>query len=182
MKAGSAFISAFILLLSSLSAQALSVGGPGGWWPKDWPKELEPLRAQTWTWSHGRIHEEKAHNSFEITFKSREQFEAMWPHLLKLRPKEVPLTFREGPLVMFWGTRPAKNKSAGIRILTWSHARAGKPVKPVKPVQTKFAKTPGYFMTQCTIYAIEIVVDGKVLDFKKIPLPSDVKVIDKRGK
>ena len=37
-------------------------------------------------------------------------------------------------------------------------------------------------MTQCTIYAIGIDVDGKVLDFKKIPLPSDVMVIDKRGK
>ena len=58
----------------------------------------------------------------------------------------------------------------------------GKPVKPVKPGQTKFAKTPGVFMTRCTIYAIEVVVDGKVLDIKKIPLPSDVKVIDKRGK
>ena len=182
MKSCGLLLLAVSLFASSFAAHALSTGGPGGWWPEDWPKELEPLRKQAWTWSHGRIHEGRAHNSFEITFKSREQFEAMWPHLLKLRPKNVPLTFREGPLVMFWDTRPAKNKTAGIRILTWSPAQRGKPAKPVKPVQTEFAKTPGVFMAQCTIYAIEIVVDGKVLDFKKIPLPSDVKVIDKRGK
>ena len=58
---------------SSFAAHALSTGGPGGWWPEDWPKELEPLRKQAWTWSHGRIHEGRAYNSFEITFKDREQ-------------------------------------------------------------------------------------------------------------
>ena len=118
MKSFGQLLLAGLLFASSLSVHALSTGGPGGWWPNDWPKELEPLRAQAWTWSHGRIHEWRALNSFEITFKNREQFEAMWPHLLKLRPKKVPLTFREVPLVMFWDTRPAKNKSAGIRILT----------------------------------------------------------------
>jgi len=51
-----------------------------------------------------------------------------------------------------------------LRARAWTPALAGKPVKPVKLVQTKFAKTPGVFMTQCTIYAIEIVVDAERLE------------------
>ncbi|MBC8325916.1 MAG: hypothetical protein H8E27_09855 [Verrucomicrobia subdivision 3 bacterium] len=167
------------MLALSPVAQALSLGGPGGWWPQDWPKELDPLRKQAWTWSHGRIHEGKAYNSFEITFKDREQFEAMWPHLLKLRPKEVPLTLKRGPHVRVLDTRPAKNKTAGIRLFTWSKA-AGNPPAKVKPEQTDFSKTPGVYFKDCTLHAIELVIDGKIVDLNRIRLPEDAKIVDER--
>jgi len=81
---------ALIVLFTANPARALSMGGPGGWWPKSWPKELEPLRKQAWTWSLGRVHEGVAWGSCDIEFKTREQFEAAWPHILKLRDKDVP--------------------------------------------------------------------------------------------
>lgn len=174
-----ALLIVFAVLFSAWPAKALSTGGPGGWWPKEWPAELNPLRKQAWTWVHGRIHEGRAYNSFEITFKNREQFEAMWPHLLKLRPKDVPLTLKRGPHVMFWDTRPAKNKSAGIRLLTWSKA-AGKPPANVKLEKTDFSKAPGVFFKDCTLHAIELVIDGKIVDLNRIPLPKGAKIVDQR--
>ena len=174
-----ALIAVTLLWGSAMPAQALSSGGPGGWWPKDWPAELNPLRKQAWTWAHGRIHEGRAYNSFEITFKDREQFEAMWPHLLKLRPKTVPLTLKRGPHVMYWDTRPAKNKTAGIHLFTWSKAD-GKPPANVKLEQTEFSKTPGVYLQDCTLHAIELVIDGKIVDLNRIPLPKGAKIVDQR--
>ena len=89
------------------SVYAFSSGGPGGTWPKSWPKELEPLRKQAWTWEHslGGV-------SYDIPFASREEFESAWPHILKLKSKGAPITLLRGPHVR---VRPAK--TAGVRIL-----------------------------------------------------------------
>jgi hypothetical protein len=78
---------------------------------------LEPLRKQAWTWSHGLIHEGIAWGSYDIEFKTREQFEASWPHILKLRDKDVPVTLRRGPHFRVWKTRPPKGQTSGVRIV-----------------------------------------------------------------
>ena len=61
--------------------------GPGGTWPKSWPKEMEPLRKQAWTLVGGIANL----TLYEIPFTKREEFESAWPHILKVRSKGAPV-------------------------------------------------------------------------------------------
>ena len=88
------------------SVYAISFGGPGGRWPKSWPKELEPLRKQAWTWEHGF-----GGMSYDIPFANREAFESAWPHILKLKSKGAPITLLRGPHL-----RVKSGKTAGVLI------------------------------------------------------------------
>src|SRR6187551_301263 len=86
---------AFLLVVMCLPATAAlseSMGGPGGTWSNSWPKELEPLRKQAWTWDGGRM----MVRSYHIPFANRDEFEAAWPHLLQLKDKGAPLTLLRG--------------------------------------------------------------------------------------
>ena len=69
------------------SVHAEWVGGPGGRWPKSWPKELEPLRKQASTWEGVSGREGMVIRKYEIPFANRETFESAWPHILKLKSK-----------------------------------------------------------------------------------------------
>jgi hypothetical protein len=96
------------------SVYAISFGGPGGKWPKSWPKELEPLRKQAWTWVHGQIEIP----SYEIPFDNREEFESAWPHILKLKRKGAPITLSRGPHI-----RVKSAKTGGVRVRShWAKA------------------------------------------------------------
>src|SRR5882672_5398984 len=77
-------IVAAIVLCTAGSVYAISFGGPGGKWPKTWPKELEPLRKEAWTWEHGF-----GGMSYDIPFATKEEFEAAWPHILTLKTKDA---------------------------------------------------------------------------------------------
>lgn len=77
-----------------------------GLWPKSWPEELEPLRDQSKTLQGGIANL----RFYEIPFETREEFEAAWPHLLKIRTEGVPITLYKGPHE-FLGT-----VKAGVRI------------------------------------------------------------------
>src|SRR5262245_3063726 len=63
-----------------------------GTWPASWPKELEPLRGQART-LEGPL-QPLLH--YAIPFSKREEFEAAWPHLLKVSPG-APIIFRRAP-------------------------------------------------------------------------------------
>src|SRR5687768_13228127 len=63
-----------------------------GTWPATWPKELEPLRKQARTLEGPTV----MYQHFAVRFTTREQFEAAWPHLLKVRSKGVPITLSRG--------------------------------------------------------------------------------------
>jgi len=60
-----------------------------GTWPADWPKELEPFRKQAHTLQVGAGIQQTV---YEIRFENREEFERLWPVLLKLKTKGAPLT------------------------------------------------------------------------------------------
>ena len=61
-----------------------------------------------------------------------------------------------------WRSRREVAEGAGAVAGAGVDARSRRQTgEPVKPVQTKFSKTPGVFMTQCTIYVIEILVDAE---------------------
>ncbi len=129
------------------SVYAISFGGPGGTWPKTWPKELEPLRKQAWTWEHGF-----GGMSYDIPFSSREEFESAWPPILTLKSKGASITLLRGPHL-----RVGSGKTAGVRVVPPRDATS-------------------------TVTSILLVVDGKIVDLNRIPLPSDTPIIDERFK
>src|SRR5262245_43082012 len=64
-----------------------------GGWPADWPKELEPLRAQSRT----LVGPMAPNRNYAIPFTKREEFEAAWPHLLTVKSKGGGLHLVRGP-------------------------------------------------------------------------------------
>jgi len=84
---------ALILSLISMPAIADWMLSRQGEWPKDWPAELEPLRKQSRTLV-GSLADLTFH---EIPFSKREEFEAAWPHILKVRSKDSPITLFRSP-------------------------------------------------------------------------------------
>jgi hypothetical protein len=147
---------AAIIVFTAGSVYAISFGGPGGKWPKSWPKELEPLRKEAWTWEHGF-----GGTSYDISFATREEFEAAWPHILTLKSKDARILLLRGPRI-----RVGEGKSAGVRIV---------PPRKVTPAEAE--KLPANIIT-----AIWVVVDGEIVDLNRIALPADTTIIDERFK
>jgi hypothetical protein len=88
-----------------------------GTWPENWPKELEPLRAQALTQSHTQ-----GGNMYEIPFTSRDKFESVWPHILAVKSEKAPLILSRGPY-----TRTPRPFNAGVRILSPSTGALASP-------------------------------------------------------
>lgn len=149
---------AAILLIGAGSVYAISFGGPGGKWPKTWPKELESLRKQAWTWEHGF-----GGTSYDIPFATREEFEAAWPHILALKAKDAKITLVRGSHLRV-GEGPGK--SAGVHLA---------PPRDISPAQAE--KLPANIVT-----TIWLVVDGKIVDLNRIALPADTTIVDERFK
>ncbi len=76
-----------------------------GTWPEDWPKQLEPLRNQSRTYSH------MSEEVYEIPFSDREEFESVWPHILAVKGPEAPITLLSSPDDEF-----PRTVEAGVRI------------------------------------------------------------------
>ena len=148
---------AVIAFCSVGSVYAISFGGPGGKWPKTWPKQLEPLRKEAWTWEHGF-----GGMSYDIPFATREEFEAAWPHILTLKSKDARIYLLRGSHL-----RVAEGKTgAGVRVV---------PPRDVTLAQAE--KLPANIVT-----TIWLVVDGKIVDLNRIALPADTTIIDERFK
>jgi hypothetical protein len=131
-----------------------------GSWPESWPKELEPLRKQARTLEGPLV--PLLH--YAIGFAKREEFEAAWPHLLKVKTPGAPIVLRHGP--SFW---LEDGGTAGICIHT---PPAGEKAANSKTVGTNWEKT---------IY-LELIVDGQIVDLNRIVLPPDTPIIDERFK
>jgi hypothetical protein len=78
-------------LLGREVASARGVETERGEWPENWPKELEPFREQASSISYGF---DVWTQYYIITFRTREEFEAVWPVLLKLKSAGAPLCLR----------------------------------------------------------------------------------------
>ena len=139
------------------TAYALYAVSNEGTWPKSWPKELEPLRKEAWTWEHGF-----GGMSYDIPFATREEFEAAWPHILTLKTKDARIYLLRGSHL-----RVAEGKSgAGVRV-----------VPPREITSAEMEKLPANIVT-----AIWLVVDGEIVDLNRISLPADTLIIDERFK
>jgi hypothetical protein len=155
----------------------LCVGGPAkadysvsdaGAWPKSWPKELESLRKRARTFVGPMV--ESRH--YLIPFTRREEFEAAWPHLLKVKSKGAPLILVRGPKTDFFEVKPA-----GVVIHSPPEG-TDKRANPEGPI-------PGQANPRTTwmnATYIELAVDGQIVDLNRIALPPDTPVIDERFK
>jgi hypothetical protein len=138
-----------------------------GTWPKTWPAELEPLRKQTRTLEGPR--ELLLH--YEIPFSKREEFEAAWPHLLKVKTKGAPIYLVRGP------DRRLGNLPAGVRIHTPPREEGGTGTIPELP-----SAGPGRQPNWSKTNYVTLIVDGSIVDLNRIELPPDTPIIDQRFK
>ena len=146
---------AAILFCTIGSGFGLDVITGEGTWPRSWPKELESLRKQSRTIESG----DALRVFYEIPFTTRKDFESAWPHILKIRKS------RGAPLILL---RRPDNRfglliNAGVRI------NAG-----------ERTESPPNANSNGTAEAIELVVDGGIVNLNRIPLPVDTPIIDKR--
>jgi hypothetical protein len=131
-----------------------------GTWPESWPKELESLRKNSRTFEgplQPLLH-------YGIRFTTREEFEAAWPHLLKVKSNGAPIVLRRGP--NFW----LDGASQGVCVHT--------PPADTKPLSAADVKNSRW---ETTNY-IELIVDGTIVDLNRIFLPADTPIIDERFK
>jgi hypothetical protein len=146
------------------AAYALYMVNNKGDWPKSWPKELEPLRMQSRT----LVGPEEAEQHFAIPFTKREEMEAAWPHILKVKAKGAPLHLVHGPNFFL-----PKGANAGV-VIHCPPASA-----KVEGVAEEAGDEKGG-ATNAT--SIELVVDGEIVDLNRIALPTDTRIVDERFK
>ena len=160
-------LAALILFALCSLTYALYDVSPTGIWPGSWPKELEPLRKQATTLEGPQT----AHRMYQIPFTKREEFEAAWPHLLKVKSKAAPVILVRSPY-SYLG-----NIKAGV-IVHCPPIGTDTKVNPEAPI-------PGQDdprMTWMNTSHIELIVDGEVVDLNRIPLTDAAPIIDERFK
>ena len=138
-----------------------------GIWPKSWPAELEPLRKQART-LEGPLGPRR---NYEIPFTKREEFEAAWPHLLKVKSKGEPVVLVRAPQ----GT--LHKIEAGV-IVHSSPAGTDKKANLGEPLGGRRDGQQAWTWTNHII----LVVDGEIVDLNRIPLPAETPIIDERFK
>jgi hypothetical protein len=119
-----------------------------GTWPQSWSKELEPLRKQARTFEGPLV----LNLHYAIPFTKREEFEAAWPHIVKVKTKGAAIHLRRGPNFFLGGSK------AGVVV-----------------------HCPPAGQAEGPIY-IDLIVDGDVVDLNRIPLPADTPITDGRFK
>jgi hypothetical protein len=72
---------------------ARGVGSPFGDWPENWPKELEPFRERAESVIYGIV-PGVVTQYYIIEFQTRDEFERVWPVVLRLKSKGAPLMLK----------------------------------------------------------------------------------------
>lgn len=161
MKRTATLLIAIIVCLAGRAVADYSVVDRGEW-PKNWPQELEPLREQART-LEGPLAPQR---HYAIHFNNREEFEAAWPHLLKIKGAGQPLVL-----------------SRGDDFFLGDEHRSGVIVHSPLPGQRKKAakeKEQGVADDYDSDYDLILVVDGDIVDLNRIPLPEDTPIQDRR--
>ncbi len=136
-----------------------------GAWPESWPKELDPVRRHARTLEGPLI----PFLHYQVPFTKREEFEAAWPHLLKVKTKGAPIILVRAPKTDFFAIKPA-----GVFI----HSPPSDGDKWGKRDAPSDSTTPRDRWLWATY--IELVVDGKIVDLNRIALPPNTPIIDER--
>ena len=142
-----------------------------GSWPDTWPKELEPLRANSRT-IEGPL---GGFLYYEIPFTERDAFESAWTHLLKVKSPESPIVLIRSP---YTGTGARKGSSMKAGVLINSYPLASSTATPA----TSDAPAKDSAPKSKNTTTIVLVVDGEVVDLNRIPLPPNTYFQDERFK
>ena len=129
-----------------------------GVWPTSWPEDLEGLRKQSQSFEGPFL--PQYHHA--IAFFKREDFEKAWQSILKVKTPGSPILLRRGKSFWFDAQVPA-----GVCV----HM----------PIEAEGRSGAGTGLIDSSI-TIELIVDGKVIDLNRIPLPPDTPIIDERFK
>lgn len=199
-----------VILLAAVTARALIEDRSGGWWPSDWPKSLESLRAHAHTIG---VMNGTQENIYEITFTDRREFENAWPVLVSLKTVGAPLRlYKVGALPSSGLGETESNASPSVRVygppdsVTLSPngqaLKAGPPWP--KALYGPKGELPEFVIGQMiggklqwveadalkddaphyfhyrARVDIDIIVDGQVIDLNRIALPRDTPIEDHR--
>ena len=167
MKRTITVLSAAVACAICLTAYADYSVMDSGAWPKSWPAELEPLRKQARTLEGPLV----LNLHYAIPFTNRAAFESAWPHILKVKNKEAQLILVRGAN-FFLGD----NRKAGVVVHCPPAAQDDKTAERAAPT----TGGNGQGGSRGMAYSIELVVDGKIVDLNRIPLPADTPIVDKR--
>lgn len=158
MKRKTVALIAFITTCA-VTLQARVTVKDSGSWPDTWPRELDAHRKTSRT-IEGPL---GGWLRYEISFKTREDFEAAWPHLLKVRSEYHPITLVSSPHERS-GAAKGRPMKAGVIIRSWPTAASKKGARPNR--------------TRTTI--IVLVVDGDIVNLNRLQLPEDTHFKDER--
>jgi hypothetical protein len=162
-------IVALTLFAVGSTAFALYSVSETGTWPKSWPSELEPLRKQSRT----LVGPTFSARHFAVRFADRNEFEAAWPQILKVKSQGAPIFLVRGPH-HFLG-----KEKAGVVIHCPPEGQWDNPNTPEAPIKGYAEESRSRWGN--TNY-IELVVDGKIIDLNRILLPSGTPIVDERFK
>lgn len=191
------------LLTSACASLALVMVQTKGTWPERWPKELEPSRERAVAYDVAAGIQE---NVYEIPFDDRAEFERLWPVFLQLKDTGGKLTLisvapDDQARSLFHTARPA------VRVLTPSGSSvkfrgADEQIVMAPPwpdeVFDEEGRLPEYVAwdgerlvgvtspkgVRASLHRarvdLTLVVDGRVIDLNRIPLPPDTIIVDRR--
>src|SRR5947209_5575294 len=160
MKKRVAWLAALAIVAICSAVYAIYGVNDTGTWPKSWPAELEPLRNQART----LVGPMAPQRHFAIRFNNREEFEAAWPHLLKVKSKGAPVFLVRGPN-FFLG----EQSKAGVVVHCPPVGQNNNPATPEAPIPGVINLRERWMYTTY----LELVVDGASVDLNRIPLPAD---------
>jgi hypothetical protein len=169
MKRATAFFAAIALCAVCSTVFAVWGISDEGTWPKSWPKALEPLRKQSRTLVGGMVDLIR----HEIHFTNQKDFEAAWPHILKVKRKGAPIILVRGPT-----DHMGKTINSGV-VIHCPPAYAEDREEPATPLPGTWSDARMRW-TKTTF--IELIVDGDIVDLNRITLPADTPIIDERFK
>jgi hypothetical protein len=130
MKWKFAVVVAVVLGLAGTARALYSVSDTGDW-PESWGKELEPLRKQARTYVGPSL----PARHFAIRFEKREEFEAAWPHILKVKSPGAAIVLVRGEN-FFLG----KKVKAGVIVHAPPEGQENNPKTPPRPIDSDNAR------------------------------------------
>jgi hypothetical protein len=163
-----AFLATIVICAACPTAYALYSVSAKGDWPESWPKELEPLRKQSRT-LEGPL---GAFQHHAVPFTKREEFEAAWSHILKVKTKGAPIFLLRGPNFFL------DNAKAGVVVHCPPEGQHKNPATPEAPIPGVTNPRERWMYTTY----IDLVVDGQIVDLNRISLPDDTPITDERFK
>ncbi|MCA9095897.1 MAG: hypothetical protein KDA68_20600 [Planctomycetaceae bacterium] len=131
---------------------------------------MEPFRTQSST----RLSGIAQFLTYEIPFENRADFEAVWPHLLKIKTQGAPVCLVKHSTPGLRG-----DIRAGVYVWCPPSERGELNMKRVVEAVPNGAKREQY---RGSMIFLGLVVDGEIVDLNRVEMPKETPIIDMRFK